>query len=160
VCPRVDWNLTSIVQITLPVTVGTRENFHIETIQFEVVDFEITYNAFLGRSTLFKFMTILHYVYLVLKMPGPRGVISIRGDVKRAFDYDRESCEIVDRLMTSAELRDLKQALAEFPPDLVMPEVKTSKTSIQLEDSLRKTVPLSTEEPIKVAHVGSSQDPK
>jgi hypothetical protein len=156
VCPRVDWDLANIVQITLPVTVGTRENFHIEIIQFEVADFKITYNAFLGRSTLFKFMTILHYVYLVLKMPGPHGVISIRGDVKRVFDYDRESCEIVDRLMTSAKLRDLKQALTEFPPppsDPVMPEVKTS---IQLEDSLRKTVPLSTEESIKVAHVDSS----
>jgi hypothetical protein len=113
---RVDWDLASIVQITLPVTVGTRENFHIEIIQFEVADFEITYNAFLGRSTLFKFMTILHYVYLVLKMPGPHGVISIRGDVKRVFDYDRESREIVDRLMTSAKLRDLKQALTESPP--------------------------------------------
>jgi hypothetical protein len=107
-------------------------------------------------------MTILHYVYLVLKMPGPHGVISIRGDVKRVFDYDRESSEIVDRLMTSAKLRDLKQALTESPPppDPIMPEVKTSKTSIQLEDSLRKTVPLSTEESIKVAHVDSSQDPK
>jgi hypothetical protein len=44
-------------------------------------------------------MAIPHYAYLVFKMPGPCGVISIRGDVKRAFDCDRESCETVDRLM-------------------------------------------------------------
>jgi hypothetical protein len=36
----------------------------------------------LGWSALSKFMAIIHYAYLVLKMPGPCGVISIRGDVK------------------------------------------------------------------------------
>jgi hypothetical protein len=34
-----------------------------------------------------------------------------------------------------------------------MPEAKTFKTSIRLEDSLSKTVPLSTEEPTKVVHI-------
>jgi hypothetical protein len=33
-------------------------------------------------------------------MPGPHGIISIRGDVKRAFDCDRESCKTADKLMT------------------------------------------------------------
>jgi hypothetical protein len=60
-------------------------------LQFEVADFETAYNAFLGQLALSKFMVVPHYAYLVLKMPGPRGVISIRGDVKQAFDYDRES---------------------------------------------------------------------
>jgi hypothetical protein len=61
-------------------------------------------------------MAIPHYPYMVLKMPWLCGVISIRGDIKRAFDYDRESCEIADRLMVSAELQELKQALTEPPP--------------------------------------------
>jgi hypothetical protein len=47
-----------------------------------VADFEIAYNAFLGRLALTKFMAILHYAYLVLKLLGSHGVISIRGDVK------------------------------------------------------------------------------
>jgi hypothetical protein len=38
-----------------------------------------------------------------------------------------------------------------------MPE---AKTSIQSEDSLSKTIPLSMEEPSKVAHVGNNLDPK
>jgi hypothetical protein len=53
-------------------------------------------------------MAIPYYAYMVLKMPGSRGVISIRGDVKRAFDYDRESCETPNRLIASAELQELK----------------------------------------------------
>jgi hypothetical protein len=107
---------SSVGQISLPVTFRTQENFCTETVQFEVTDFETTYNAFLGRSALSKFMVIPHYAYLVLKMPGRCGVISIRGDVKRAFDCDRESCETADRLLASVELQELKQALAESPP--------------------------------------------
>jgi hypothetical protein len=103
------------------------------------------------------FMAIPHYSYLVLKMPGPCGVISIRGDVKRAFDCDRESCDIADRLTVSIELQELKQALTESPPDPVMPK---AKTSIQPEDTLSKTIPLSAKELSKVAHMGNNLDPK
>jgi hypothetical protein len=107
------------------------------------------------------FMAIPHYAFLVLKMPGLRGVISIRGDIKRAFDCDRESCETADRLLASIELQELKQALAESPPpNLVMLVAKTSKTSIQLEDTLSNTILFSMKEPSKVAHVGNSLDPK
>jgi hypothetical protein len=104
-----------IGQISLPVTFRTRENLQTENIQFEVTDFETVYNSFLGRPTLAKFMAIPHYTYLVLKMPGPHGVISIRGDVKRAYDCDKESCEMADRLITSMELRELKESLVESP---------------------------------------------
>jgi hypothetical protein len=105
-------------------------------------------------------MAIPHYAYLVMKMPGPHGVISIRGDVKRAFNCDRKICETTDRLLASAELQELKQALAKCRPDPVMPEAKTFKISIQPEDTLSMTIPLSMEEPSKVAHVGNSLDPK
>jgi hypothetical protein len=83
--------------------------------QFEVADFKMAYNAFLGRPVLTKFMVIPHYAYVVLKMPGPNGVISIKGDVKRAYDCDRESCEMTDMLLASVELQDLKKALVESP---------------------------------------------
>jgi hypothetical protein len=91
--------VTLVGQITLPVTIRTRENFCTENIQFQATDFEIAYNAFLGRPTLSKFMVIPHCAYLVLKMPRPCGVISIKGDVKSSFDCDRESCEVANRLM-------------------------------------------------------------
>jgi hypothetical protein len=107
--------VTPVGQISLHVTFGTRENIRTETIQFGVADFETTYNAFLGRPSLTKFMAIPNYAYLVLKMPGPRGVISIRGDVKRAYDYDKESCEVTDRLAASTELQEPKEALVESP---------------------------------------------
>jgi hypothetical protein len=152
--------VTPVGQIALPMTFRTGENFHIETIQFEVIDFKTAYNAFLGWSALFKFMAIPYYAYLVLKMSGLRGVISIGGDIKQAFDYDRESCEAVDRLTASVELQELMKALDESHPDPVMPEAKTSKASIQPEDTLSKRILLSMEEPSKVPHIGNSLDPK
>jgi hypothetical protein len=107
---------TPVSHITLPVTFETQENFCSKHLQFEVADFKTAYNAFLGRQALTKFMAIPHYAYLVLKMPGPHGIISIRGDVKHAFDYDKESCDTTDMLMASAELQELKKVLAESPP--------------------------------------------
>jgi hypothetical protein len=57
-------------QITLPVTFGTPTNYRTKFIKFEVVDFETSYHAIVGRPTLTKFMAIPHYPYLLLKMPG------------------------------------------------------------------------------------------
>jgi hypothetical protein len=50
------------------------------------------------------FMAIPHYIYLVLKMSRLHGVISIKGDIKRAYDCDGESCEMANRLTVSTEL--------------------------------------------------------
>jgi hypothetical protein len=120
----------------------------------------MAYNAFLGRLASSKFMAIPDCTYLVQKMAGSHGVISIRGDAKQAYDCDRESCEMTDRLMASVELQDLNRGLVKPPLDPVMPEAKTSKMSIRLEDSLSKSILLSTEEPSKVAHVGNNLDLK
>jgi hypothetical protein len=102
-------------------------------------------------------MVIPHYAYLVLKMPGPHGFISIRGDIKCAYDCDKESCETADKLTASVELQEPKKALVESPSNPIMPK---AKTSIQPKDSLSKMVLLSMEEPSKVVHVGNNLDPK
>jgi hypothetical protein len=84
-------------------------------LQFEVVDFKTTHNAFLGLPTVTKFIAIPHYAYLVLKISGPHNVISIRGDIKRAYDCDMESYEMTDRLTMFIELQELKKALVKSP---------------------------------------------
>jgi hypothetical protein len=86
--------------------------------------------------------------------------MSISGDVKRAYACDKESCKMADRLAASAELQELKEALAESPPDPVMPNSKNSKKYIQPENALSKEISLSTGEPSKVAHIGNTLDPK
>ena len=81
-------------QITLPVTFGTPSNYRTEFIKFEVTDFDSSYHAILGRPALAKFMAISHYPYLLLKMPGPNDVLSLRSDLKRAFDCDVQAIQI------------------------------------------------------------------
>jgi hypothetical protein len=69
--------------VVLPVTFGTRENYCTEFIKFEVANFESSYHAILGRPALTKFMAVLHYVYLLLKMPRQNGVLTLRGDLNK-----------------------------------------------------------------------------
>jgi hypothetical protein len=81
-------------QITLPVTFGTQPNYQTKFIQFEVADFETSYHAILGRPAFAKFMAIPHYPYLLLKMAGPHGILSLRGNLKRTFDCDIQVIQI------------------------------------------------------------------
>ena len=59
---------------------GTEENFRTESVQFDVAEVNLPFNAIIGRPALYRFMVIAHYGYLVLKMPSPAGVLTVRGD--------------------------------------------------------------------------------
>jgi hypothetical protein len=66
--------------IALPVTFGTKENFRTENVVFDVAEVKLPFNAIIGRPTLYRFMAISHYRYLVLKMLSPTGVLTVQGD--------------------------------------------------------------------------------
>ena len=67
--------------IVLPVTFGTLDNYRTELIKFEVADFKSSYRAILGRPALAKFMAVPHCIYLLLKMPGKTGVLTVTPQV-------------------------------------------------------------------------------
>ena len=50
-----------------------------------MVDFPGTYHALLRRSCFAKFMVVPNYTYLKLKMPSPKGVITIEGSFEQAY---------------------------------------------------------------------------
>jgi hypothetical protein len=79
--------------MVLPVTFGTRENYRTEFIKFEVANFESSYHAILGHPALAKFMAVPHYVYLLLKMPGQSGVLTLRDDLKKSYDGNQEAIQ-------------------------------------------------------------------
>jgi hypothetical protein len=70
----------SLGHIYLSVTFGTLENYRTEFLRFEVARFDCEYNAIIERPGLAKFMAIPHYSYMILKMSGPQGIISVRAD--------------------------------------------------------------------------------
>jgi hypothetical protein len=69
-----------IERIDLEVSCGSGENKRRETLTFEVASFNIGYNCILGRPFLLKFMAVIHTAYATIKMPGPKGVITLKSD--------------------------------------------------------------------------------
>jgi hypothetical protein len=142
-------------QITLPVTFGTPENYRTEFIKFEAVDFESSYHAILGRPALAKFMAIPHYPYLLLKMPAPHGVLSLRGDLKRAFDCDIQAIEIAAKAQEASDKEEVANAAAAINPDnLQIPSKKPSIVAPPKEADV-KQIDLGTGDPSKTAIISA-----
>jgi hypothetical protein len=79
-----------IGRIDLEVSCGSGENKRRETLTFEVASFDIGYNCILGRPFLLKFMAVIHTAYVTIKMPVPKGVITLKSDQR-----DVVACENV-----------------------------------------------------------------
>ena len=69
--------------IQLEVTFGDKNHFKTETLEFEFVEWKSKYHAILGRPAFTRFMAVPHYAYLQLKMPGPKGVITVKGNFQK-----------------------------------------------------------------------------
>ena len=74
----------SLGQIHLPVTFGTRDNYRTELVDFDSARIGLPYNAILGYPALAQFMAATHPAYNLIKMPGRKGVLTIKGDTKEA----------------------------------------------------------------------------
>jgi hypothetical protein len=72
--------------IYMSITFGTPESYRTEFLRFEVANFNCGYNAIIRRPGLAKFMAILHYTYMILKMLGSQGIITVRADFQGAAE--------------------------------------------------------------------------
>ena len=117
---------TSIGSVTLPVTFDTEQNFRTEYVKFEVADFESSYHAILGRPALAKFMAVPHYVYLLLNMPGNTGVLSLRGDLLKSFEYDKEAIDHAATIRVPSSVSETLAAAKELSLKESMPSKKPS----------------------------------
>jgi hypothetical protein len=77
-------------QIALNVYFGNQQNYRREKLDFEVMDWPSQYHAILGRPAFSRFMAVPHYTYLVLKMPGPKGIITVKGSFELSDLCDKE----------------------------------------------------------------------
>ena len=64
---------------------GSPDNFRREHLTFHIPPFQSGYQALLGREAFARFNAIPHYASLTLKMPGPRGIITVHGNIKRSL---------------------------------------------------------------------------
>ena len=106
------------------------------------------------------FMAIPHYAYLVLKMPGPAGVITLHRDHQKAYECDRESSDLADITVASLEVAKVLQQAAELPQESDLPAPKTSKLTLEPDEKLTKTIQQDPGDSAKVTHIGAQLDPK
>jgi hypothetical protein len=88
-----------------------------------VVSFPGTYHGILRRQAYAKFMAVPTYTYLKLKMPRPKGVITISTKLQHAYECDAECFHFVDSLIFSNEL-----AAEPIPEVLDIPETTKRAT--------------------------------
>jgi hypothetical protein len=106
------YSCTPMGRIELEVLFGEKDNHRREPIWFEVVDLNSPYHALLGRPALAKFMAVPHYAYLKMKLPGPRGVITVTGCYKKSIECGRASSKLAEALVIAEEKRQLLQRVA------------------------------------------------
>jgi hypothetical protein len=122
--------------ISLPVTFKMEANFRTENVQFKVVEVNLPFNAIIGRPTLYRFMAVAHYGYLVLKMPSPAGVLTVQSDRTAAMVAVEKLHELAAGLapIAGAEGSDPSSSRAKAPAKA--PKVRPS----DIDDVLVKTI--------------------
>jgi hypothetical protein len=95
-------------KIELDVCFCNNNNYHREKMEFEVMDWLSQYHAILGRPTFAKFMAVPHYAYLTLKIPGPKGTITVQGSFEVCNTCDKEFNRLAQTFGMTAEYARLK----------------------------------------------------
>jgi hypothetical protein len=119
------------------------------------VDFKTSYHAILGRPALAKFMAIPHYPYLLLKMPGPHRILSLRGNLKRPFNCDIQAIQIAAKAQAADDREEIATVAAQMNPEEL--EILAKKPCIlapQKEADVKK-IDLSTGDPEKTATINA-----
>jgi hypothetical protein len=95
-------------QIALDVYFGNHQNYRRGKLDFEIMDWPSQYHAILGRPVFSCFMAVPHYTYLVLKIPGPNGIITVKGSFKLSDICDKEFHKMAQTFGMTAEYEQHK----------------------------------------------------
>ena len=141
--------------IQLEVTFGDKNHFKTETLEF-VIDYKSQYHAILGRPTFARFMAVPHYAYLQLKMPGPKGVITVKDNFQKSDLCDCEFSKISETFGMEATLADL----AISNDRTLMPEHKKQAVDKSFNTSNdTRTHQVHPTDPSKTVNVSTILDP-
>jgi hypothetical protein len=122
---------------------------------FEVTSFDIGYNCILGRPLLLKFMAVIHTAYATVKMPDPRGVMTLKSDQRNTLACENASLTHAGRF-GKEEAQKLATKVAKThrggtPAKTVTPEPSagdTSETPIAKQKQGMTVTPVSTQRTI------------
>ena len=94
---------------------GSPDNFQSEELISDIVPFRSGYHALLGRTAFARFNAVLHYAYLKLKMPGPRGVITVNGNTERSLRTEEHTAALAAEAQSNLLRQTANSAIK--PPD-------------------------------------------
>jgi hypothetical protein len=144
--------------IYMPITFGTLENYRTEFLRFEVARFDCGYNAIIGRPGLAKFMAILHYSYMILKMSGPQGIITVRADFQGAAKCFRGAIQAA--LTAGPPTTSSVQADTKPKEDLAIPTNEAQVVTSIRPTKETKSINLGFADERKTTIISSSLDDK
>ncbi|KAK1646270.1 hypothetical protein QYE76_064075 [Lolium multiflorum] len=101
-----------IGKVRVDVSFGGRDNCRVENIEFEVVDLDSPYHALLGRPALAAFMASTHTAYLKMKMPAPRGPLTVVGNYKVSMETASAGSNLAESLVIAEEKKRMQTAVA------------------------------------------------
>jgi hypothetical protein len=123
-----------------------------------MANFDCGYNAIIGKPRLAKFMAIPHYTYMILKMPGPQGIITVRADFQGAVECFRVAIQAA--LTTKPSVTSSAQANSKPEEDLTVPANEAQAvTSMRLTEETKR-INLGFTNERKTAFISSSLDDK
>jgi hypothetical protein len=76
-------------KISLPASFGDLDNARTETLSFDVVDMYHPYLTIFGRGFMNKFDAVIRHQFLCMKMPAPKGVITVFGSQQEARNIEK-----------------------------------------------------------------------
>jgi hypothetical protein len=124
-----------------------------------VTDFDGTYHTIIGRPALTKFMGVLHYSYLVLKMPTEHSVVTLRGNVYTAYTCEEEGFKVAEATDLSIRMEQTLVATPKTPADhLEILELQAPRKSIKSKN--HKEIQLVDGDSSKMTLIGANLDPK
>ncbi|KAI4997023.1 hypothetical protein ZWY2020_052365 [Hordeum vulgare] len=144
-----------------PRTPGAESNYMSESLMFEVVKIKSPYHALFGRPAYARFMARPCYVYLKIKMLGPKGPIKISGDTKIAQEceegntsYDETACAAEELKFHQANVDAADMTLLKKPTIDSEPPLKFKPT----DDT--KVIDFTPGNSTKQFTIGTGLDPK
>jgi hypothetical protein len=123
-----------------------------------VANFDCGYNAIIGRPGLAKFMAIPHYTYMILKMPGPQGILTVCADFQGAVECFRVAIQAA--LTTKPSPTSSAQANSKPEEDLAAPAIEAQAATSMRPTEETKRINLGFADERKTAIISSSLDDK
>jgi hypothetical protein len=123
-----------------------------------VANFDCGYNAIIGRPGLAKFMASPHYSYMILKMPGPKGIITVRADFQGAAKCFWGAIQAA--LTTKPPTTSSAQANTKPEGDLAMPVNEAHVVTSMGPTEETKRINLGFADECKTTTISSSLDDK